>query len=94
MVFQPLNSGNTLSTNYNQVNNMVRQLNNEQTTKVFKQASGNAIIDGKLPWGGYGQLLYDTTGKARILIGQHPVDKHMGIWISRDGYDVVTELGG
>lgn len=94
MGFQPLNTGNSLGSNYSQVNTMMKQLEKEQTVKTFKQTGGNAIIQGRLPSGKYGQLYYDSTGTARILIGQHPVDGHMGIWVSKDGVDVITELGG
>lgn len=91
--FRPLNTSNSTKTNYSQVNDMVRQLNKEQVTKTFKQAGGkNAIINGQLPNGKYGQLLYDDTGKARILIGQHPLDGRMGVWVSKPGFDVLTEL--
>lgn len=94
MSLQPLNSSNSLKTNYGQVNNMMRQLNNEQTTKTFRQSGGNAIVQGKYNDKRYGQLYYDSTNTARILIGQHPVDGHMGIWVSKDGTDVITALGG
>lgn len=94
MAFQPLNTKNSLGTNYGQVNNMMRQVSNEQTVKTFKQAGGNAIVQGRYKEGKYGDLYYDSTGLARILIGQHPVDGRMGIWVSKTGIDVITELGG
>jgi hypothetical protein len=88
MSFRPLNSGNSLSSNLSQVNDMVRQLNKEQVTKTFRQANGNAIITGKLPYdGGYGSLYYDSTGTARILIGIAP-DGEIDIAASDSGYDI------
>lgn len=92
MGFRPISSQNSYSQNWNEVNNMVRQLNKEQTTKVFKQAGGNAIINGKLPYdGGYGSLYYDDTNIARIIIGIDP-DGDMNIHVSKPGEDVVTDV--
>ena len=95
MTFRPLNSQNSTQSNYSQVNNMVRTLNKEQTVKTFKQSGGNnAIINGRLPWGGYGILLYDSDGIPSVLIGQAPDDSRMGIWQAKPGQNVVTLLGG
>lgn len=69
---------------------MIRQLNKEQTVKTFKQAGGNAIIQGKLPYtGGYGSLYYDTAGTPRILIGIAP-DGEIDIAVSNEGVDITT----
>lgn len=89
--FQPLNTGNSTRTNYNQVNNMVRALNNEQTTKVFKGANGeNAVVTGRLPYdGGYGTLYYDVNGIPSIVIGVLP-DGTTGLVIAKPGVDVLT----
>lgn len=55
------------------INANFAQLDNETVTKVFKQSSGNAIIEGKLPYeGGYGFLLYDPDGRPSIIIGRDP----------------------
>lgn len=90
MAYQPLNTSNDLGTNYNQVNNMIRQLNNEQVTKIFKQANGNAIVQGKLPYdGGYGTLYYDSNGVPSIIIGIMP-DGTLDLVISKPGVDVLT----
>jgi hypothetical protein len=69
------------------------QIDSESVTKAFTQANGNAIVQGRLPYGGYGQIYYDTDGKARILIGMSPDDGRMGIWMSKPGQDVLTLLG-
>lgn len=92
MLFQPLHTQNSLGSNFNQVNNMMKQLEKEQTVKTFKQAGGNAIVQGRYAEGKYGQLYYDSDGLRRILLGQHPVDGRMGLWISKDGIDVIDEL--
>lgn len=90
MAFKPLTSQNSQSQNYGQINDMVRQLNNEQTTKTFKQPGGNAVINGKLPYqGGYGSLYYDQNQVARILIGIDP-DGEVNLIVSKPGVDVLS----
>lgn len=37
---------------------------------------------------------YDKAGQARIRIGQAPDDQRMGIWMTKPGQDVITNLGG
>lgn len=90
MSFRPIATKNSYSQNWNEVNNMIRTLNKEQTVKTFKQASGNAIITGKLPYaGGYGSLYYDTNGVARIIIGIDP-DGEVNIHVSDPDVDVLS----
>ncbi len=90
MAIQPLSTTNSPATNNNTVNDAIRKLNREQTIKVFKQASGNAIITGKLPYeGGYGTLYYDTDGIPSIVIGILP-DGTVGLVISKPGVDVLS----
>jgi hypothetical protein len=90
MVLQPISTGNSQSSNYNQINDMVRQLNKEQTTKVFRSGNNNAIITGKLPYdGGYGTLYYDANGIPAIEIGILP-DGGVGLKIAKSGVDVTT----
>ncbi len=89
-MFRPINTKNTHGQNSNEINNMVRQLNKEQTVKAFKQAGGNAIIQGKLPYsGGYGSLYYDSSNIPRILIGIAP-DGEIDIAVSEEGEDITT----
>ena len=92
MAFRPLSKSNSYGQNIGQTNDMLRKLNKEQVVKTFKQSAGNAIVSGKYAEGKYGQVFYDTTGLARILIGQAPDDGRPGIWISADGIDVIDEL--
>lgn len=90
MALQPLNTGNSLGSNYNQVNDAIRQLNNEQTTKVFKQAGGYSIIEGQLPYsGGYGTLYYDSNNVPTIIIGILP-DGTTGIVVAKPGQNVIN----
>lgn len=91
MAFQPLNTSNSLATNYNQINNALRQINNEQTTKTFSQSGGNSIVEGKLPYsGGYGSLYYDSDNIARILIGIAP-DGDIDIAVSKPTFDITQQ---
>ena len=78
----------------NMINRNFQKLDIESVTKTFSGPSGNSIIQGRLPYGKYGQIYYDNDGVARILIGQAPDDGRMGIWISSEGEDVITLLGG
>lgn len=91
MALLPLSTDNSIGGNYNQVNNMVRQLNKEQLTKVFKGAgNNNAIIEGKLPYtGGYGTMYYDANGVPIIIIGILP-DGTTGIAVAKPGVSVLS----
>lgn len=75
------------------MNGNFSQIDNEGLTKTFRGPKGNSIIQGRLPYGGYGQIYYDSDGTARILIGMAPDDGRMGIWMSKPGVDVLTQLG-
>ncbi len=89
MAFLPVSPNNSNGSNLGQINDMIRQLNKEQTTKVFKQPGGNAIINGKLPYeGGYGSLYYDSNGIPSIVIGILP-DGTTGIAIAKPGENVL-----
>lgn len=86
---QPVNSSNSDSANNNTINNALRQLSRDQIVKVFKNSTGNGIIQGQLPGDeGYGELLYDSTGLARVVLrvkNDNPEFK-----ISKPGKDVLT----
>lgn len=89
MAILPLNTSNSLGANYNQLNDAIRQLNNEQTVKTFKQAKGNAMVIGKLPYdGGYGSMYYDVNGIPSIIIGILP-DGTTGIVVAKAGVSVL-----
>lgn len=92
MAYRPISSTNKYSQNWNEVNNMVRQLNKEQITKTYKQSGGNAILQGKLPYdGGYGSLYYDTAGIPSVVIGILP-DGTVGIVTAKPGENVIDAL--
>lgn len=87
--FVPINPGSELNQALNAINNNFAQLDNETVTKTFRQAGGNAIVEGKLPFdGGYGALYYDTSGVPRILIGTTP-DGDVDIVKSKTGISVL-----
>lgn len=91
MSFKPVISSNSNKQNLNQINDMIRQLNKEQVTKVFKQPNGNAIINGKLPYtDGYGSLYYDGNNNPRILIGIAP-DGEIDIGVSKPGFNIIEQ---
>lgn len=88
MAFRALSSQNSDRQNWGQVNDMVRQLNNEQQVKAFKGPTGtNAVVIGKMPNGKYGILIYDGD-RAVVLIGESP-DNTFGLWVSKEGEDVL-----
>lgn len=92
--FRPINAGTSYDMAMSQINQNFQQLDAESVTKAYKGLAGNSIVEGRLPNNRYGQLYYDDSGKARILIGQAPDDGRMGIWVSADGQDVIDQLGG
>jgi hypothetical protein len=95
MNLRPLNTSNSKGQNYGQINDMVRSLNKEQQVKAFKGPnSTTALVIGKYAEGRYGLVISDNTGTRRVLIGQAPDDGRPGSWVSIDGVDVITELGG
>lgn len=58
-------------------------------TKTFAQPGGNAILEGKLPYGGYGTLYYDSNNIPSIIVGMLP-DGTVGILCAKPGVDVTT----
>lgn len=87
--FTPLGPGASFEESRDVINNNFAQLDGEAVVKTFRQANGNAIIEGKLPFeGGYGALYYDTTGIPRILIGVTP-DGDVDIVKSKSGTSVL-----
>lgn len=89
MPFIPANSQTSYKQNLSTINDINRQLNKEQTTKAFKQAGGNSVITGKLPYdGGYGTLYYDSNNIPVIVIGVLP-DGTTGMVIAKDGQNVL-----
>lgn len=91
--FTPLSSKTKLPGVIRRINDNFRQLDAETNSKTIMQGGGkNAMLSGRLPNGRYGEVFYDSTGTARILIGQAPKDGRPGIWITKAGYDVLEEV--
>ena len=90
--FTPIPSKANLQQALQLINRNLMALDAEATTKSYKQAGGNAVVMGRLPNKKYGIALSDTGGKQRILLGQHPKDGHIGLWITKEGIDVMDEL--
>lgn len=91
------------STPDEKINSVIRQLNewgrnisNESVSLIQNADDGTVrIIQGKTPFEGvYGTIYYDSTGIPRILVGLAPVDGRPGVWVSKDGQNVITLLGG
>lgn len=90
--FTPIPSNANMQQALQLINRDLMALDAEATTKKYKQAGGNAVVMGRLPNKKYGIALSDTGGKQRILLGQHPKDGHIGLWITKEGIDVMDEL--
>lgn len=93
MTFRPVTTRNSNLQNFGQINDMVRGLNKEQQVKTFNGPGGiPAQVTGRYMEGRYGTLISDSTGTRRILLGQAPDDGRPGLWISKEGEDVITLL--
>jgi hypothetical protein len=91
--FSPLSSKASLQSVIRQTNDNFRQLDAEANSKTIIAGGGkNAMLSGRLPNGRYGEVFYDSTGTARILIGQAPKDGRPGIWVTKPGFDVLREV--
>ena len=90
--FTPIPSNVNLQQALQLINRDLMALDAEATTKRYKQAGGNAVVMGRLPNKKYGITLSGIGGKERILLGQHPKDGHIGLWITKEGIDVMDEL--
>ncbi len=90
--FTPIPSKANLQQALQLINRDLMALDAEATTKKYKQAGGNAVVMGRLPNKKYGIALSDIGGKQRILLGQHPKDGHIGLWITKENIDVMDEL--
>jgi hypothetical protein len=73
---------------------------NENFRKIYKgfnplqisDGSNERILIGKYGTDSYGIVVSDTNGDKRILIGAHPTLGQSGIWVSKEGIDVIDEL--
>ena len=77
----------------NAINNTFMQIEAENRVKTIRDADGkNRMVIGKWDAKQYGILGSDQNGIRRILIGQAPGDGRSGIWVSKEGVDVIEEL--
>lgn len=90
--FNPINSRQSLQKSLRQINSNFMMLDAETYSKTISGGGSKQMISGKLPNGRYGEVFYDTSGRPRILIGQAPNNARPGIWISKDGVDVLQEV--
>ena len=91
--FSPRSSKASLQSVIRQTNDNFRQLDAEANSKTIIAGGGkNAMLSGRLHNGRYGEVFYDSTGTARILIGQAPKDGRPGIWVTKPGFDVLREV--
>ena len=90
--FNPINSKQSTQKAFQQINNNFMMLDAETYSKTISGGGSKQMISGKLPNGRYGEVFYDTSGRPRILIGQAPNNARPGIWISKDGVDVLQEV--
>lgn len=81
-----------LMTSY--INENFRKLSDGFNPLQISDGNTNRLIIGRYTQGQYGIVGLDEDGVRRILIGQAPDDGRTGIWVSKDGVDVITELGG
>lgn len=91
--FTPLSSKAKFPAVVRQINDNFRRLDAETNSKTIMAGGGkNAMQSGRLPNGRYGEVFYDSTGTPRILIGQAPSDGRPGIWVTKEGYNVLEEI--
>jgi hypothetical protein len=76
------------------INENFRKISDSFNPLQISDGTNNRITLGKYAASQYGFVGTDTDGTRRILIGQSPDDGRSGIWVSKAGVDVITELGG
>lgn len=90
--FTPINSNQSVQTGLQIANKNFMMLDAEAFTKTVQKGGNAQSTFGKLPNGRYGLLIYDDSGMPRILIGQAPGDGRPGIWITKNGFNVLNEV--
>ena len=90
--FQPINSEQELKEALNIINHNFMMLDAETYTKSIGNGKNDQVVNGKLSNGRYGEVFYDAGGMPRILIGQAPGNGRPGIWITKEGYNVLDEV--
>ena len=90
--FTPISSNQATQTALQTANHNFMMLDAETYTKTIQNNGKNQMISGRLDNGRYGEVFYDAGGMPRILIGQAPGDGRPGIWITKEGYNVLNEV--
>ncbi len=90
--FNPINSNQNIKTALQQTNKNFMMLDAEAFTKNITKGGNIQMSSGKLSNGRYGEVFYDAGGMPRILIGQAPNNGRPGIWITKEGYNVLNEV--
>ena len=90
--FTPITSSQSTKAALQQINQNFMQLDAETFTKTVAKGGNNQVMFGKLPNGRYGLIIYDDGGMPRIMIGQAPKDGRVGIWMTKVGFNVLTEI--
>ena len=90
--FTPISSNQSTKTALRTANQNFMMLDAETYTKTISNNGGAQMISGRLDNGRYGEVFYDATGMPRILIGQAPTNGRPGIWITKQGYNVLNEV--
>ena len=91
MSLRPIGSSDVNSLNVILDDNF-RTIDNRFRVNVVRQDTGNAIVQGKLPYDkGYGSLYYDANGIPNIVIGILP-DGTTGIVVAKPGENVLDAI--
>lgn len=90
--FQPIDSEQDLQAALQIINHNFMMLDAETYTKTVSGGGTAQAVSGKLSNGRYGEVFYDAGGMPRILIGQAPGDGRPGIWITKEGFNVLDEV--
>lgn len=90
--FSPINSRQSTQKAFQQINNNFMMLDAETYSKTISGGGNTQMVSGKLSTGRYGILIYDASGTPRILLGQASGNGRPGLWISKQGIDVLSEV--
>ena len=90
--FTPINSNQSVQTGLQIANKNFMMLDAEAYAKTISNGKNSQMVSGKLSNGRYGEVFYDAGGMPRILIGQAPNDGRPGIWITKEGFNVLDEV--
>lgn len=90
--FTPINSKQDVQEALQTINNNFMMLDAETYAKTITNGKNSQMVSGKLSNGRYGEVFYDAGGMPRILIGQAPNDGRPGVWITKEGFNVLDEV--